>query len=93
MPHHEIGQESISPVAYLKDDLNGAGANVSDSVNKGANGPTYPKQNDHRDDLIDRLCGQTVVCPDLGYIYNDWQPPFHPNLDDLRLFLENWIDT
>jgi hypothetical protein len=50
------------------------------------------KQTDHRDELISRLRGQTVVVPDLDYIYKDWKPRVHPDVDALRKFLEEWIE-
>jgi hypothetical protein len=63
------------------------------AINQSAENVFDSKQTDHRDELISRLRGQTVVVPDLDYIYNDWKPLVHPDVDALRKFLEKWIKT
>ncbi|KAH7067975.1 isoprenoid synthase domain-containing protein [Paraphoma chrysanthemicola] len=53
---------------------------------------TAGKQTDHRDELIARLRGQSVVIPDLDYIYKDCNPRTNPEIDELSSFVEDWIE-
>ncbi|KAH9882310.1 hypothetical protein J1614_000546 [Plenodomus biglobosus] len=52
---------------------------------------TYPKQNDYRDEIVARLCGQTVIVPNLDYLYGAWKIVVHPDTNDVRKDLENWF--
>ena len=53
--------------------------------------PAASKQQDHRDRLIARLLGQTVIVPDLSYIYDGWEVCEHPKVEALREHLEGWF--
>jgi hypothetical protein len=48
-------------------------------------------QKDHRVDLVARLRGQTILVPDVGYIYKDWPVRVNPAVGVLQEYLEGWF--
>ena len=51
------------------------------------------KRRDHRVTIIQRLRGQEIRVPDVGYIYTDWEARLHPDVEMLRQHLEAFFRT